>query len=641
MRVLLIICIFFLLPHLCSAQLCNGSLGDPVVKIDFGTNASQPLPFALTNYSYVAKDCPDDGYYTITTSTSDCFNRTWHNLNEDHTADDIGGKMMLINASYEPGDFYLDKVQGLCAGTTYEFAAWIVNVLRPAACGGNGNKPNITFSVEKTDGTVLQSVNTGDINATPGPIWKQYGFFFTMPADVQEIVVRMKNNAAGGCGNDLALDDITFRPCGPMVHASVLGISSDTVDFCEGTNKQYTITGTVSAGYNNPEQQWQISKDTGKTWTDITGETKSTLNVQFDANTEASKFLYRLSVAEKSNFGIASCRVVSNEINININPIPVTGLTSNSPVCSGNNLLLHASNGATFQWTGPNNFSASDSSVVIPDVSDKNEGKYVVTVTSVKGCMKTDSVIIIVNPSPEATVSDDVTICEGAKTKLSAFGGGSYVWFPSNGLSSSTASNPDASPSETTLYKVRVSNAYNCYDTAQIQVKVLEKPEADAGPDKRIFNGESTNLDGTAKGANITYYWTPNIYINNSNVLNPVVTPPRDTTYTLHVQSMAGCGFADDEVFVRVYQKITVPNAFSPNGDGINDVWKIDAIETYPKADIFIFNRYGQLVAKRKSDWSAWDGTVDKKPVPAGTYYYVIDLKEAYPKLTGWLFIVR
>ena len=91
-----------------SAQLCNGSLGDPVVNITFNSGSTA---YAPTNaYGYANSNCPDDGYYTITNATSGCFNNHWHTVTKDHTG---GGSFMLINASYEPGDFFVSTVTNL------------------------------------------------------------------------------------------------------------------------------------------------------------------------------------------------------------------------------------------------------------------------------------------------------------------------------------------------------------------------------------------------------------------------------------------------------------------------------------------------------------------------------------------------
>ena len=181
--------------------------------------------------------------------------------------------MMVVNASFNPGDFFVKTVDGLCPNTTYEFAAWILNVLEPFACNGLGIKPNITFNIETTSGTVLQSYQTGDIPISTN--WKQYGFFFSTTAGINSVVLRMTNNAPGGCGNDLLLDDITFRACGPLVTASISG-SPDSVDVCTGDNSIFTLQANVSAGYNDPVYQWQLSTNNGVSWNNIAGATNTT-----------------------------------------------------------------------------------------------------------------------------------------------------------------------------------------------------------------------------------------------------------------------------------------------------------------------------------------------------------------------------
>src|SRR6476661_543937 len=147
---------FFLLVGSCflgRAQLCTGSLGDPVIHITFGSgsNPGPPLQAATTFYSYVATDCPNDGSYTVRSGTSGCFGSSWYDVLQDHTHDP-NGYFMLVNASFQPGDFYIDTVKGLCGSTTYEFAAWVMNVLRPSACGFNGINPNLTFKIETASG---------------------------------------------------------------------------------------------------------------------------------------------------------------------------------------------------------------------------------------------------------------------------------------------------------------------------------------------------------------------------------------------------------------------------------------------------------------------------------------------------------
>ena len=90
-----------------------------------------------------------------------------------------------------------------------------------------------------------------------------------------------------------------------------------------------------------------------------------------------------------------------------------------------------------------------------------------------------------------------------------------------------------------------------------------------------------------------------------------------------------------------VCKKITIPNSFSPNGDGINDLWDIEALITYPQSVMTVYNRYGQQVYHDIGYSKPWNGRYNGAPVPTGTYYYVLDLKNNTPLVTGWVAVVR
>lgn len=367
------------------AQLCAGSLGDPVVNINFGSGSGNTSYTASNGYTYSNISCPVDGSYIITNSTTDCFGGTWFTINSDHTGH---GAFMLVNASVEPGDFFVTKVSDLCPNTNYEFAAWIMNVLTHQS----GIMPNITFTIESPDGTILQEYSTGNIAQTGNPEWKQYGFYFTTPPDNPVIVLRMRNNAPGGIGNDLALDDITFRPCGPIITSTIQG-HSDTVDICEGNSNLYTLTGDASSAYLDPSFQWQSSIDSGKTWQDIPGANSNSYDRP--PTGDAGTYWYRLTVTDSRFAGITSCRIASKNIAINVHPKPY--------VSAGPDRIaflmdtIHLSGIVTgekpvYYWNPPDYLS--DINLIDPVASPTKEMVYTLFAESAYGCKNEDATLV-------------------------------------------------------------------------------------------------------------------------------------------------------------------------------------------------------------------------------------------------------
>jgi len=369
-------------PLASQAQVCNGSFGDPVVNLSFGKGNTGPSPFVPTSsYGYVSTACPDDGYYTIANEIVNCFGDTWHHAT-DHTGG--GGNFMLVNASFQPGDFFLTTVTDLCPNTTYEFSAWVINVMRPVI----SIRPNLTFHVEKPDGTVLGSFSTGDIPVTSSPTWNSYGFLFTTPADNAVIVLRISNNAPGGYGNDLGLDDITFRPCGAKISAQIEG-NTDTVDVCEGDASTFRFAGTASSLYQSPVYHWQLSTDSGAHWNDIPDATDlsyTRLPVSAPAH-----YWYRLTVVDASVAGISSCRIASNLLIINVHPKPFVNAGPDRVYIKGIPITLSTvatGENISFQWT-PTTYM-TDTATLNPTVSPPSDITYTLFAESSYGCTKSD-----------------------------------------------------------------------------------------------------------------------------------------------------------------------------------------------------------------------------------------------------------
>jgi gliding motility-associated-like protein len=137
-----------------------------------------------------------------------------------------------------------------------------------------------------------------------------------------------------------------------------------------------------------------------------------------------------------------------------------------------------------------------------------------------------------------------------------------------------------------------------------------------------------------------SYQWTPSTGLDNPAKEEPSASPDTSTLYTLHAVSTSGC-VGSGSIDVNVETKVLVPNAFSPNGDGIHDTWNITGLNGYPGATVDVFNRWGQLVFHSEGYSNPWDGRYSGGLVPTGTYYYVIDPKNNKSKMKGPLTIFR
>ncbi len=446
-----------------TCSLCKGSLGDPVVNITFGngSNPGQPLstivPGASTTLTYVpvignpATPTLEDGQYTITNNIPYRSSSPWFSGSPDHTSGNGTGFMAFYNSSQQPGEFYNQTVNNLCGSTTYEFAAWIANAVNPAFYVGVD--PNITFIIEQTDGTILATYNTGDIPENSTFTWNHYGFYFTTPSTVSSVVLRMINNNSdigGGGGNDFALDDITFRACGPTTTASFSQtLSVDTLKVCAASFS--TIYGTVSAGYNTPNYLWQQSADSGRTWNDIPNSNSLQLPFAVPSPNLEKLYLYRLLTAEGNNINSPNCRVASNIVALIIEPSP-QGELSGQTICNGDNALLSftASIGtAPFNIVynvGANIYNQSNIgnniSFTVPfNVTDTTTFNLF-SITDANGCTDTvnATTVINVNPLPQGGIVGD-TVCAGDSVTIvfnASSGVAPYVIQLSNGTTTNT-----------------------------------------------------------------------------------------------------------------------------------------------------------------------------------------------------------
>jgi gliding motility-associated-like protein len=261
---------------------------------------------------------------------------------------------------------------------------------------------------------------------------------------------------------------------------------------------------------------------------------------------------------------------------------------------------------------------------------------YVVNGFNSIGCKATDTLNIEVPQPFRITYSASDTICLGEDKQLQAGGAQRYVWSPSTGLNNATIANPVATPTITTTYRVVGYDNANCFtDTGYVTIEVGRIPTVDIGDGGTFVAGSIVPLNPRlGNGPFARYTWTPTTGLSCADCPNPIVTVGTNITYTLQVTSPLGCS-ASDTVSFRVVcvqaEQVYIPNAFSPDGDGVNDVFMVRGKGLTRVKSFRVFNRFGQVVFERQNfppndPAHGWNGTINGVPASPDVYVYVAEL---------------
>ena len=645
----LIVTLFLMLCRLAHAQVCSSGLGDPIVNFTFGSGTATygpALPASVTPMTYEQTTCPEGsdlgGYSIIHSPGQSCFTGDWLSFTGDHTGDP-NGYFMCINASTPPSNFYKQQVDGLCAGTSYQFSAWIINM----ASHEGEIMPDITFSIQKTDGTVIQDFDTGPVPILNPAHWNQYAFYFTTPPGISSVVISMRNNAPGGYGNDLGLDDITFRTSGPSIGINFAGHAGDSVNFCSGPANNQDIIGTVGSCYPSNQYQWQTSSDHGATWTNIAGAVNSTLST---FPTAAGSYLYRLTAAATGNIGNAACRVVSSADSIVVlqsaNP-KLSISINNNPSCADSSILFTAApiDGGTtpvYQWeVNGGVVSAGSATFNSSSLADGDQVECLMTSNAQCPSPSADAVSNVVSVKILPNVATSVSIVSTADlicrdslvrfTATPANGGASpaYQWLINGkdvGTNSPVYETRGLGPGD--QVSVEMNSSLRCSGPAGsniIDMTVYDPPYIQLTPDTIIAAHSVITLNPILTGVVDQFQWEPAPYMNDPTLLDPTVAPIGTTVYEI-VASNSHCTASAFEK-VEVFYDLLMPNAFTPNGDGRNDLFRIPPSVPITIKHFAIYNRWGQLVFATTDASQGWDGRVDGHSAVSGTYVWVIEYR--------------
>ena len=651
----------FIQSSLAQQGLCKGALGENIFKRgDFGSGSANVLGFdpgIAPGYRYSASTPPNDGLYVITNGNAGwgSFSATSWVKTKDRSADP-NGYFMVVNASFQPGLFYQDTVT-VCGNTTYQFSADIINLMLPSFVGFI--KPNLSFLV---DGKEVYS--SGDV--PQDGFWRTYGFSFTTPPDAKQIVLSLRNNAPGGLGNDIGLDNISFLPCGPLIKMP------DTSYIC--VSDVFKLTPTIEI--NDPKSlayQWQRSTDEGKTWMPIAGANNLSINIEKPREGQTFRLAAAASATQLSN---PSCNYFSystvleqkkapkpKEIvicpggsvtlagqvyrdsgyydvilktpqgcdsivahHIIIEDLSRFRIKGDSIICPENFSILDAGNFAKYQWsTG----ATSDT------ISIETPGIFSVSVTSVYGCPASHSLVVRARELQGTMTGTDPNCAQGKDGSISitnvsgvnrplvyTLNGKDFQ--PGNtfkGLAAGTyQATVQASPA------CKLSRSVTLSDPIAFELEDFEKIT--------IKQFDSIQLSPRGNEPLGTYRWSPPDGLSCSDCPEPFAQPLKSGSYALTVSSTRGCVDSIRVIFEVIPRHNTyAPNAFSPNDDGENDFFTLFCDRGVARiAHLSIFDRWGNEVfrvqnANANATETRWDGSARGKPALQGVYVWRADVE--------------
>ncbi len=313
----------------------------------------------------------------------------------------------------------------------------------------------------------------------------------------------------------------------------------------------------------------------------------------------------------------------SDEVFVRVFPAPFLEVVPNETICYGDSVQLSASTQAEgivdLEWTPDSNLS--DATVLDPFAFPLESTEYVIAVTDTNGCKSFEPVAVEVIPLVFPDAGADAEICDGESIQLQASGGASYQWSPSAGLSDATIANPIADPSVDTEYVVRVYNeCFEGFDTMMLVVN--PSPLVDAGQDYLVNIGDIVSINAVADGA-VT--WSPSTGLSAIDILNPTAQLTEPTTFYLTSTNEFGCTAVDSmHIDLTYFMDATIPNAFSPNGDGVNDVYRFNIRGIREILDFSIYDRWGKLIYQTSDKDGGWDGSFKGEQLPLGVYVYML-----------------
>ncbi len=570
MRVLFSLILLFVYQY--SWAQCPAGTGVSGLELVSNGNFEQGNIGFTSQYTYCnTSGCLNpESRYTVAPNPN--FYHTAFNGN-DHTSGT--GNFMIINGAGSPNTSVWCQTITVTPNTQYLFSTWVCSVVAssPALLQFNINGSSI-----------------GPIFSAPNSTFQWLSFNATWNSGTNTtatICIINQNTNLGG--NDFGLDDISFQPCTCNYQAPQLTVQS----ICPGASV------TVDAQ----------SIATDYLWSPSNGVSCSTCAVtDFSPNTTT---IYTLISSINNCYDTTS-------VLIQVVPDAIADAGEDLAICGGQQTQLSGSGNGTYLWSPA--VGLSSSTVASPIANPNATTTYTLTVTTVYGCTAQDEVVVTIFDGFTLNVTGSTTICPGIITTLTANGADTYLWSPNNAISDINSPTPTVNPTTTTTYTVVATDNDGCTADATVVVNtypVTLNPDFDT----TICKGEPLNLSAPT-GSQFNWFVdqqlvsnasiaTPQTLVNSTVILNYLDENSCEATKRYNIAIDNGCDF------------IIVPSAFSPNGDGKNDVFRIikAGVVSYT---LSVYNRWGQLIFQTNDINGGWDGNIKDAQAEVGTYVYLI-----------------
>lgn len=614
---------------------------------DFGTGVGRfETPF--TNYTFQPVGQVDDGQYVISNSTAG-LNSGWFTDMTDHTGDS-DGRMFVVNADFDPGEFYRRTIS-LLPNIDYTFSAWITTVYNTdtGICPGGGNPSNVIFRIEDINGNTIAETETGDIQNGNAPNWQEYLIDFNS-LDNNEIQLVLVNNADGGCGNDLAIDDIslTYTTDPPVIATPEDLIQCDV----SGTTSLFDLTTQIPVILDGQDpSDFNVSFHLFEA--QATTNSAPIVNPESYENTENPQTIYvRVEYADfPSCFSVVQFElIVEDGIDIETNLPDSLAFCDNeefptldaTPTNAGIDLTL-----VTYEWYFEGNLISENA-----EITPIESGVYTVIIVH-DGCSQAIiDIDVDIQEAPLLDLGVDETFCDGNSFEIiPTITGNSanttYLW-------STGETTPTIIVNTSNTYSLEITDD-NCVVSDSVTINFGDLPEVELVDTILSCPGETQVITAITNSENATFRWFENgvEMPGETGSSITIVTPQSIATTSIYysVEVNANGCVTIEEVEVRAYPsnpRCTISQGLSPDGSpGFNDRLDLTFLANRTGIEnLQIFNRHGRVVYQFNNYVNQWVGQSDEGDLlPTGTYFYLINFSAEDAifgnQKTGWIYINR